>query len=125
MLIALRLYRSPHPLHARAKGVTLLELIIVMVLMGIVAAMVVPMLGSGVSTTELKSSARQVAAALRTARTTAVASRQETRVLLNLEERTFQLESEPRVYPLPKQLDIKLFTAQRDILNEKVGSIRF
>jgi general secretion pathway protein H len=108
-----------------AHGVTLLELLIVLSIMAIVAAMVVPMLGSGVSSSELKSAARQVAAALRFARSNALATRQETRVLLNIEERSFQIDRDPRAHPLPRQLDIKLFTAQRDIVNEKIGAIRF
>ena len=58
---------------ARSSGVTLLELLVVMALMGLVAAMAVPMLGGGVSGTELKSSVRQVAAGLRLARSEAVA----------------------------------------------------
>jgi len=69
-------------------GVTLLELLVVLVIMAIVAAFVYPMFGgSGVSTGELKSAARQVAAGLRLARSEALATRKETRVLLDLEQR--------------------------------------
>jgi general secretion pathway protein H len=108
-----------------SRGVTLLELLLVLSIMAIVAAMVVPVLGQGVSSSELKGSARKVAAALRFARSEALATRQDTRVMLNLEERTFQIERDPRQYELPKQMEIKLFTAQRDIVNEKMGAIRF
>jgi general secretion pathway protein H len=110
---------------SRAGGVTLLELLVVMALMGLIAAMAVPMFGSGVSSTELKSSARQVAAGLRFARSEAVATRNETRMWLDLEKRAFRVDHDPRQHNLPAGLEMKLFTAQNDIADEKVGSIRF
>ena len=110
---------------SRAGGVTLLELLVVMALMGLIAAMAVPMFGSGVSSTELKSSARQVAAGLRFARSEAVATRSETRMWLDLEKRAFRVDHDPRQHNLPAGLEMKLFTAQNDIADEKVGSIRF
>ena len=79
---------------AASAGVTLLELLIVLSIMALVSALVLPMFGSGVSTGELKAAARQVAAGLRLARSEALATRQETRVMLDLERRTFQTEPE-------------------------------
>lgn len=111
--------------HAGQAGVTLLELLIVLSIMAIVAAIALPMFGSGVSTGELKSSAREVAAAMRLARSEALATRQQTRVLLDLEQRSFQLERETRAHALPKLVEMKLYTAQSDLVSDKVGSIRF
>ncbi len=108
-----------------SRGVTLLELVIVMSLMAIIAAMAMPMFGSGVSTSQLRSSAREVAASLRMARSEALATRKEARLVIDLEQRTFQLERETRPHPMPKDVELKLFTAQSDIVNEKMGAIRF
>jgi prepilin-type N-terminal cleavage/methylation domain-containing protein len=52
---------------ASSAGVTLLELLIVMSIMAIGAAIVIPLIGGGVSNSELKGAARQVAAGLRLA----------------------------------------------------------
>ena len=105
---------------------TLLELLVVLVIMAIVAAFVYPMFGgTGVSTGELKSAARQVAAGLRMARGEALATRQETRLLLDLEQRTFRVDRDVYVHALPKMIDVKLFTAQSDLVNDRVGAIRF
>jgi general secretion pathway protein H len=112
-------------LRAGQAGVTLLELLIVLSIMAIIAAVVVPLLGAGVSNTELKSAARQVAAGLRLARSDAVATRQDTRVTLDLEHRTFQVERHPHLHTLPRELEMKLFTAQSDLVSDKVGAIRF
>ena len=112
-------------LRAGNAGVTLLELLIVLSIMAIVAALVLPMFGSGVSTGELRGAARELAAGLRLARSDALATRQETRLVLDLERRTFTLERDRRPHALPRQIELKLFTAQSDLVNEKVGAIRF
>ena len=114
--------RGPRPPDA---GVTLIELLVVLMLMAIIAAFVIPMLGPGVSNAELRSAARKVAAGLRMARDDAVATRTDTRLMLDLEHRTFQIERDPRVHALPRELEMKLFTAQSDIVDEHVGAIRF
>ena len=107
-------------------GVTLLELLVVLTIMAIAAAFVYPMFGgTGVSTAELKSAARQVAAGLRSARGEALAKRQETRLVLDLEQRTFRIDRDASVHALPKLVEMKLFTAQSDLVNDRVGAIRF
>jgi len=105
--------------------VTLLELLVVLSIMAIVAAMVVPMFGGGVSTAELKGAARQVAAGLRLARSEALATRRETGVVLDLERRTFKVERDTHEHDLPRAIEVKLFTAQSDLVSDKVGAIRF
>jgi len=107
------------------RGMSLIELLVVLMLMSLVAAMAVPFLSGGVSGTELKGAAREVAAGLRFARSGAVASRQETRLVLDLEHRTFRIDRDARLHTLPKLVDLKLFTAQSDLVDEKTGAIRF
>ena len=110
---------------ARVRGVTLLEMLVVLSIMAILAALVIPRFTGGVSMSELKGATRELAAGLRLARSEALATRKETRLLLDLEQRAFRLESDSRVHSLPKQIDLKLFTAQSDLFSEKVGAIRF
>ena len=107
------------------RGLTLVELLIVLVLIGLVAAVTIPILGSGVSTTELRSAAREVAAGLRAARGQAIAHRTEAVLQLDVAGRAFWVPPDTRVHSLPREIEIKLFTAQRDIVNENVGAIRF
>jgi general secretion pathway protein H len=103
----------------------MLELLIVLSIMAVVAALVLPLFGGGVSTSELKGAARELAAGLRLARSDALATRQETRVTLDLEHRTFQIERDARTHTLPRQIELKLFTAQSDLVAETSGAIRF
>ena len=107
------------------RGVTLLELLIVLMLMALVASMTVPLLSGGMSSSELKGAAREVAAGLRYARSDAVATRRETRLVFDLEQRTFNIDRDPRLHRLPKQVEMKLFTAQSDLIDDKTGAIRF
>ena len=107
------------------RGLTLIELLIVLVLIGLAAAVTIPILGSGVSTTELRSAAREVAAGLRAARGQAIAQRTEAVLQLDVAGRAFWVPPDARVHSLPREIEIKLFTAQHDIVNEKVGAIRF
>jgi general secretion pathway protein H len=102
--------------------VTLLELLIVLSIMAVVAAMVVPMFGGGVSTGELKGAARQVAAVLRLARSAALATRRETGVAAST---TPDVESaRPRAHAARRDRH-RFFTAQSDLASDTVGAIRF
>ena len=88
-------------------------------------SLVGPLVSSGVSSTELKASARQLAAGLRKARSDAVTHRRETVLTLDVEGRRFQLSGDPRLYKLPRDVEVKLFTAQSELVNANTGSIRF
>lgn len=111
---------------SRFAGVSLLELLIVLAIMGAVAAIAIPMFGgTGASSTELRSAARQLAAGLRLARSEAVAQRRETFLVLDVAGRRFKVDRHREEHTLPRAVELKLFTAQKDLVDEKVGSIRF
>jgi general secretion pathway protein H len=109
----------------RHRGFTLLELLIVLAIMALVAGMVIPMFGSGVPTSDLRSSARQLAAGLRAARSEALAQHREAVLSIDLAARQFKVDQDPRIYKFNPRIEVKLYTAQKDIVNEKTGAIRF
>jgi len=109
----------------RAAGVTLLELLIVLMIVAIVTAVVIPRLGSGVSNMELRGAARSLASGLRLARSEAVSQRRETFLVIDVAGRRFKVDKDPQEHALPRGVELKLFTAQKDLVDEKVGSIRF
>lgn len=110
---------------AAQTGFTLIELLVVTVIMVMAYSLAAPLITSGVASTELKASARQLAAGLRKARSEAISRRQETALSLDLQNRRFQLSGDARSYVIPKDIDIKLFTAQSELINGTTGSIRF
>ena len=110
---------------SQQSGFTLIELLVVVVIMGMAYALASPMIGSGVSGTELKASARQLAAGLRKARSDAIAGRRETVLTVDVQQQQFHLSGDSRIYRLPKSLDVALFTAESERVGGNSGSIRF
>ena len=109
---------------AAGRGFTLIEMLVVLMLIALIAAVTIPTF-SGVSTTELKTAAREVAAGLRLARGQAIAQRTESVLELDVAARSFRVPPDPRVHTLPSGIDLKLFTAQRDLSTDQVGAVRF
>ncbi|MDD5402912.1 MAG: GspH/FimT family protein [Sulfuricella sp.] len=107
------------------RGFTLVELLVVMVVMLLAYGLVPPLFSSGVSGTEMKATARQLAAGLRKARSTAISTGRETALALDVEGRRFELSGDKRVYRLPGKVELTLFTAQSELSSDKTGAIRF
>jgi general secretion pathway protein H len=108
-----------------SRGFTLLELMLVLLIMGLAAGLAAPLLGSGNDALEAKSAARQLAAGLRKARSLAVTDQAETVLTLDLARRRFSVSGDPRSYRLPAGLELSLYTAQSEQVQEQVGNIRF
>ena len=109
----------------RAAGFTLLEVILVLVI-GVAAYAViltVPMRGS--SAADLKAAARTLASGLRQAQTMAMATRRDSALTVDVESREFTVAGDSSVRQLPKDLEIKLYTAQSEVTSERRGAIRF
>lgn len=79
----------------------------------------------GASVADLKASARTLASGLRQAQTLAMVSRRDAVLTLDVEARQYILAGETEPKALPKDIELKLFTAQSEIESEKRGAIRF
>jgi len=109
----------------RERGFTLLEILVVMVIAATAMALVMSFAGKGASSADLKASARSLAAGLRTAQSTAMATRRDALLTLDVEARQFSYSGEERAHTLPEGVDLKLYTSQVEVESEKKGSIRF
>lgn len=108
----------------RHGGFTLLELMAVLAIGAIAYALILGVPFRGASTADLKAAARTLAAGLRQAQMTAMATRKDALLTLDVEARAFQVAgTEPR--SLPREIDLKLFTAQTEAQSPSRGSIRF
>src|SRR2546423_3913201 len=92
------------------RGVTLLELLIVLMLMALIAAIALPLFGNGVSTTELRGSARQLAAGLRAPRSETPAQRREPVPRLDGARKRLKVHQGPRQHKPPPPAPPKPFT---------------
>ena len=109
----------------RERGFTLLEIMIVLV----IAASAYAVLLSGplgkASAADLKAAARTLASGLRQAQTTAMATRKDAVLTIDVESREFVTTVEPTPRKLPDNLELKLYAAQSEVSSERRGSIRF
>jgi general secretion pathway protein H len=62
---------------------------------------------------------------LRLAQSEAVSEHRETFLVLDVAGKRFKVDNDPKEHKLPSRIDLKLFTAQNDLVSESVGSIRF
>jgi len=107
------------------RGFTLLELMVVLVIGAIMYTLVLGVPFRGPSTADLKAAARTLASGLRQAQSTAMATRRDATLTLDLDAREFQVSGTEGTRALPSQLELKLYTAQTEAVSERKGSIRF
>jgi general secretion pathway protein H len=107
------------------RGFTLIELLAVLFIGALVYALLLGVPMRGTSTADLKSSARSLASGLRQAQTTAMATRRDATLTLDLESREFAVTGAEGSRALPKDLELKLYTAQTEAVSERKGAIRF
>jgi general secretion pathway protein H len=109
----------------RPAGFTLLE---IMVVLAIGVSIYVLLLGlplRGATSSDLKAAARNLASGLRQAQSTAMATRHDALLTLDLDARQFTVSGDTQTRTLPEGVDLKLYTAQSEVASERKGAIRF
>ncbi len=109
----------------RRDGFTLIELLVVMAVLALVLLIVPPMFSGSLSTAELRSAAREVAAGLREARSRAITRNRDIAFTLDVDARRYRIDDEEEARQLPAGPSISLVTARSEQLDEVIGSIRF
>lgn len=71
------------------------------------------------------SGAREVAAALREARSRAILANSEAVFSLDVKRKLYMVTGDKGSRPLPPDVGLSLYTAQQELVEETVGSIRF
>ncbi len=108
-----------------SRGFTLIEILVVLVI-GVILVSVVPsLLTRGVGGAELKASARGLAAALRYARSRAIARRTETLVVVDLKRRRYAVSGRRPARRLPHGIDVRLDTVRSHRYSGQRGGFRF
>lgn len=107
-----------------SSGYTLIELLVVLSIMALLLAVVPPLFSGASSANEVRAAARQMTAALRQARSSAVAARTPVEFILDLERHRYQLAGRPAV-PLPDDLALTLITGESELRGAGRGAIRF
>jgi len=102
-----------------------MEVLVALVIGVLLVALTPPLLSGMSGATELRGAARQLAAGLRNARNEAVTRQQEAALLLDLAGRRFAVSGDAREVALPNSVELRLYTAQSEVLDREKGYIRF
>jgi general secretion pathway protein H len=109
----------------KSAGFTLLEIIIVLALAVVIYALILGVPLRGGKSADLKYAARTLASGLRQAQTTAMSTRRDATLTIDLDQREYQVLGEKEAHKLPDDINLELFTAQSEVTGEKRGAIRF
>jgi general secretion pathway protein H len=110
---------------AQPGGFTLVELLVVLLLLSLLLAVVPPLFSRAFPGLEARGAARSLAASLRNARSEAVFSGHDQAVIFDLENKRYQRQGSGRATALPGALELDLVTAREELLDDRVGAIRF
>lgn len=113
-----------HPRRA-SRGFSLLEVVVVLTIAALLAALVPPLFSGTIARAELRGTAASLAATLRLARSRAITEAREVALTLHLGQRWYRLGNDTRKRPLPVGIATELETAQRQIRDQHQGDIRF
>lgn len=108
----------------RARGFTLIEILAVVALIALAVTLVAVSVGDGLTGAKVRAASRDLAAALRYTRGQAIVKREQKTLSVDVEGRRYRAADRSWV-ELPKDMDIKLFTARSELEEEGVGRIRF
>lgn len=110
--------------YRRVRGFTLLELLVVLAIVALIASLTLPNMRLPGIATDASRAARQIAGGLAQARQTAIFSNRESRLVLDMENKSFVIDKGPPVR-LTGVDKLSLLTAERDVLSQSSGTIRF
>ncbi len=108
-----------------ARGFTLIEIMVVMAILALMLVLVSPTFSTGVTGVSLKAAARTLAGSLRHARSRAIALNEEVALAIDVETRRYAIVGANTGGKLPGEGEIRLFTAQSELIDATSGTIRF
>ena len=106
-------------------GFTLLEVIVVLALAGIIYSLMLAIPMRGASVADLKATSRMLASGLRQAQSTAMVTKRDAVLSLDVEAREFVMPGDSAPRKLPDGIELKLYTAQSEVTSAARGAIRF
>lgn len=110
---------------ATARGFTLIELTVVLLIMVLGLSVISINISSGNQATQLKAITRDLTSAFRYARGQALISHQEVVVSINLVENNYQVSNRDKLYPFSDEIEVTVVVAQDEFKDGEIAQIRF
>lgn len=110
---------------ASARGFTLIELLVVLAIVGLVLALIPGFMLRSQPGLDVEVAARAIADGLRQARSQAMLSNRDQVFALDVDERQFRAGRDQPLNQLDRNLELRLYTAQAELLDATRGQIRF
>ena len=108
-----------------ARGFTLIEIMVVMAILALMLVLISPNFSTALPGVSLKAAARTLAGSLRHARSRAIALNEEVALAIDVETRRYAIVGGKTSGKLPGEGEIRLFTAQSELIDATSGTIRF
>ena len=97
----------------------------VLALAGIIYSLMLAIPMRGASVADLKATSRMLASGLRQAQSTAMVTKRDAVLSLDVEAREFVMPGDSAPRKLPDGIELKLYTAQSEVTSAARGAIRF
>jgi general secretion pathway protein H len=117
--------QSARPIQDQEAGYTLLELMVVLAIFSLAAALVLPRIGAGGERVALKSAALQLAAGLRATRTEAMSASKETSLILDVKQRRYWADGAVKLRALPNGISILTGSKPGEPIATTRAAVRF
>lgn len=108
----------------RARGFTLVEIMVVMVIIALVMGLVATSMSRSISGAQARAASRNLVASLRYTRARAIIDKKERVFQVDTENRSYQAPGRKQV-TLPKGVEVSITTARSEFTSESVSGIRF
>ena len=108
----------------RARGFTLIEVLVVAAIIAFAVAMIVGAMGYSLTGQQMRGASRDLVAALRYTRGQAIVKREAQVLMLNVDAKSYRAASRASVQ-LPPQFDLAIETARQEMISQGEGGIRF
>ncbi len=109
----------------KGAGLTLVELLVTLTIVGLVAAVTAPSLSGSLDAARLRAASHELVAALRSVRHDAVSSRRESALVLDTASHDYWRAGEQRRLSVPEQTAISMTVAESEHPEPTQGRIRF
>lgn len=108
-----------------ARGFTLFELLVVLVVLGVLFTVATPLINRGVPSLEVRTAAREIAAGMRRARADAIFANHDVPFTLDIAQTRYAIGRDGAWHDLPDRLSLQVETARSEVVDDAIAGVRF